>query len=288
MKEIPTGWLDKINAGSISLATIWSISRADGVNKYFTDNDRDIFYNGNTYITECGFQRSAIRYTADLAVNNHEVQGYFHPNGITERDVRAGLYNSAYVETSVINFSDPTLGAVTLQTGWMGEWQITNSGFSVEVRGIGALLGGLFGEVYTPTCRAQFGDSRCGKNLASYTFGGIANGDGSARNYFTFSPDGGDLAGHPNERLRFGIVTFIDGDNAGFKTTIVAVNVSNMGCELLIQTPFAIQADTRVTISLGCEKTRPNCKIYGNIANFRGEPDVPGDDALRGGIESGL
>ena len=37
---------------------------------------------------------------------------------------------------------------------------------------------------------------------------------------------------------------------------------------------------TNTMIYPACNKSRTQCVAYGNVVNFRGEPDLPGQDAL--------
>ena len=47
------------------LATIWRITRKDGQQFFFTDHDRDIVFDGDTYRADAGFERTAILALAD-------------------------------------------------------------------------------------------------------------------------------------------------------------------------------------------------------------------------------
>ena len=72
-----------------TLATCWKITRRDGVVLGFTDHIRDLDIDGVTYRAASGYTRTAIRSTADLAVDNLDVESVFSDDGITEADLRA-------------------------------------------------------------------------------------------------------------------------------------------------------------------------------------------------------
>ena len=80
-----------------TLATCWKITRRDGVVLGFTDHVRDLEVDGVTYRAGSGYTRTAIRSTADLAVDNLDVESVFSDDGITEEDLRTGKYDFADV-----------------------------------------------------------------------------------------------------------------------------------------------------------------------------------------------
>lgn len=74
-----------------------------------------------------------------------------------------------------------------------------------------------------------------------------------------------------------GLLTWETGRNAGRSQEI---KVSTENSILLFQRPYHVpQAGDRMIIYPGCDKTRATCAArFSNILNFRGEPDVPGQD----------
>jgi hypothetical protein len=83
----------------------------------------------------------------------------------------------------------------------------------------------------------------------------------------------------------FGLITFTSGLNAGL-TKEVRTWVPNV-LSLYLPMPFAVQVGDAFTITPGCDKRRPTCvQKFDNLlgpdgihGGFRGEPDVPGQDA---------
>jgi hypothetical protein len=69
-------------AGEVTtLATCWQITRRDGTVLGFTDHVRDLEVDGVTYKAASGYTRTAIRGTADLAVDNLDVESVFSDDG---------------------------------------------------------------------------------------------------------------------------------------------------------------------------------------------------------------
>lgn len=145
-----------------TLCTCWQLTREDGVALFFTDLDIPISYGGNTYQPDSGYTRSAIQSSADLAVDNMDVEGLVSSDAITEQDLRNGVYDYAQISIFMLNWADISMGRIALRTGYFGEVIATpTGGFRTELRGLTQLLSNNFGQVCQPVCRADLGDSRC-------------------------------------------------------------------------------------------------------------------------------
>ncbi len=162
MKTISANLQTHLDGTTTSLATIWRIIRTDAVEFYFTDHDQDIVYDGNTYLAENSYSRTAISNDSTLSVDNLNVEGIFDSADITEQDIRVGKFDYAEVRVSVINYTEPTDGVVKMRRGRFGEVTMTKQGiFRAELRGLTQDLQQNIGEIYQPECRADVGDSRC-------------------------------------------------------------------------------------------------------------------------------
>src|SRR5512132_4737492 len=154
-------------AGEVTtLATCWQITRRDGVVLGFTDHVRDLEVDAVTCRASSGYSRTAIRGTADLAVDNLDVESVFSDGGITEGDLRAGKYDFAEVRMFLVNYQDLGQGILKLRRGWLGEVTIRDGMYVAELRGMTQRLQMTAGEGYAPDCSADLGDARCGVDLA--------------------------------------------------------------------------------------------------------------------------
>jgi len=161
-KTISAALQAHIAGETTTLATCWKVTRSDSTVLGFTDHDRDITYDSVTYEASSGYTASQIRTTADLAVDNLDVTGLLISDGITEADLIAGLYDDAEVEIFLINWNDTSQGILKLPgKGWIGEVSLHRDTFVAEIRGLAQALQQVVGEIYTPVCRADFGDTRC-------------------------------------------------------------------------------------------------------------------------------
>jgi hypothetical protein len=162
LKEVSAQLATHLAGPVTTLATCWSITRRDGAVFRFTDHDRDIAFDGNSYLARFGYSRTAVVSDAQLAVDNLDVDGIFDDEAITEEEMRAGLFDYAEVRLFLVNWADPGMGALRLRRGWLGEVTLTENGmFRSELRGLTQALQQEIGELYSAECRADLGDQRC-------------------------------------------------------------------------------------------------------------------------------
>jgi hypothetical protein len=109
MKTVSAALAQHLAGEVTTLATCWKITRRDGVVLGFTDHVRDLEVDGVTYGAASGYTRTAIRSTADLAVDNLDVESVFADDGITEVDLRTGRYDFAEVRMFLIDYQEGRL-----------------------------------------------------------------------------------------------------------------------------------------------------------------------------------
>lgn len=166
MKNITAEMTTHLQQEVTTLATCWKVTRTDSTSLYFTDHDQDITFDGDVYEAATGYTRSAVENTSEMAVDNLDMVGILDSESISREDLRAGIYDYAYIEVFLVNWEDTTQGAVRLRAGRLGEVSLTQAGeFKAELRGLSQALSQGIVDVYTPNCRADFGDARCGIEL---------------------------------------------------------------------------------------------------------------------------
>lgn len=162
MKTLSVDLLTHISGGTTTLATLWHITRTDGVVYRLTDHDQDIVYDGETYSSSSGYDRTAVSSAASMDPDNVDLTGFYDSAYISDIDVRKGLLDYATVRVFAINWEDPSQGAVKLHSGNLGEVVTTSKGFfKTELRGLTQRLQQTTGELFSPECRADLGDFRC-------------------------------------------------------------------------------------------------------------------------------
>lgn len=211
-----------------------------------------------------------------LSVDNLEVDGFFDDVSITEQDMRAGLFDYAEVRIFLINWADTSMGIMRMRRGWLGEVVITDKGiFRTELRGLTQVLQQNIGEVYTPECRADLGDSRCKVDLSALERTGTITGV-TSRQVFAATISG---AATPANWFDGGVLEWTTGANAGRSVEVKTEASGTFTIYLAVSYP--IEVGDEFEIVPGCDKRFETCKAkYNNAINFRGEPYVPGQDSI--------
>lgn len=280
-KSITTQLQAAMSGEYTTIATLWLLTRKDGTVMGFTDAAEDIIFEGVTYISSTGFTPTAITTTNNLAVDNLDVTGVLLTPGaildsgnITEGDLEAGLYDYAELVISQVNYTDLTQGQVILRKGVLGQVTIQRGQFIAEVRGLAQALQQNIGRVFSASCDAELGDSRCKINLASFTVTGTVTGVTSTQQFIDTSRPEADAY------FSFGLLTWTSGNNNGLKMEVKKFSVG--GTFILSQAmAYPIQVGDTYSVYAGCDKTFATCKNkFNNVINFQGFPYIPGQDLL--------
>ena len=259
--------------GMTTLATCWRIARQDGVEIGFTDHDELITFDSLDYDSIAGFTPTTVESKSNMSVDNLDVEGQIYPSKITEEDLLAGLYDFAEIEIFVVNYADLTQGKLVVKRGRLGEVTLNSQMFQAEVRGLTQHLSQTIGDVFSPSCRAILGDSKCKVALAGFTSAGTVT---EVNNNQTFkatalTQDAGWFTG--------GEVIWTSGNNDDRRMEVK--EFASTQVVLALPMGKSIQVGDTFNIIAGCDKTRETCQSkFSNIINFRGEPDVPGTDKL--------
>lgn len=279
-----------------TLATCWKLQRQDGVKFFFTDHDKDLVIDGDTYDAESGWLPSQLEQNRALAVDNMEATCFLDSDRIVEGEIHGRLFDHATLDVFLVNYEDLTQGKLYLCKGWIiGEVEIRDIDATAEVRGKTQKLQQEIVELYSPECRADLGDSRCGVNLAlpQFNYTGTVDSVTVPRRKFI---DAGSLgqgtstsvSGAVSDVFRFGKLTWLDpsgspsGSNLNAGLSMEVKKWSGNGeFELFESMPYTIQVGDTFFVTFGCDKSLTTCKKrFNNVVNFRGEPFIPGPDTL--------
>jgi len=277
MRPVSANLKAHLEGETLTVCTLWKITRADAQVFGFTDNSRAVVYDSVTYEASAGHTPSSIRTTATLGVDNLEVQSVLDSAAITEADIQAGLWDYAEVEIMLVNYLSLGDGHMLLRKGWLGNVKTGRSTFVAELRGMMQPLQQTIGRVYTPACDAALGDARCGITLASYTVTGSVTTATSARVFTdtTRTEADGYFDG--------GLITWTSGDNDTYSMEVKSSTAAGV-----ITLQQGMPNDTTIgdaySLSAGCDKLLATCRDkFSNVVNFRGFPHVPGPDKVIAG-----
>jgi len=255
-----------------TMALCWRVERCDGIAIGLTDHDRDLLIDGLVHRAAPGMLPSAIRRSDGLDVDTMDIAGALTSSAITEADLVAGRWDGARVVLFAADWSgtDPTL--VPLGTGTIGAVETGRDGFTAELRGASAGLERPVVEVTSAECRAELGDARCRVALA-----------GRRRIVRVVAPAGQEVTVDTLEPLANayggGVLRWIGGANSGLQGAIAASDGARV--TLRHEPGLPVLAGDLVELIEGCDKSLATCAArFGNAANFRGEPYLPGIDLL--------
>ena len=275
MKALSPEFQAHLDAGTTTLSWCWRLIRADGVVFGFTDHDRALTFDATVFEPETGLTASEIRSGSGLSVDSQDAEGVLRSDRINETDILDGLWDNAEVEVWRVNWADTTQRAL-LRRGAIGEIRRGRMAFVAEVRSMAHVLGQTVGRTYQSSCDAVLGDARCGVDLEApaYSAAGTVLDPSGDR---SFSASG--LDAFASGWFSLGTVVWVTGANAG-RTAEVSSHEST-GISLVEAPVRVIAAGDTFSIRAGCSKRMSTCAgKFANAANFRGFPNIPGQDAV--------
>ncbi len=277
MRDIPEALLAHIKSGVTSLSRCWVLTRADGVQMGFTDHDAALNFDGITFAPATGMDAAALQSSTGLSVDNSQAVGALSSVGLTDDDIEQGLYDGAEIVQYLVNWQDVAQRVLVFR-GSMGEIKRGSGAFEAELRSLSEGLNQPIGRAYLRQCDAQLGDARCGIDVSGPAF--------TSETELTFVVGQRvlhmkGLDGFDNGWFLQGQVTFVTGENAGATRIIKADQTKGLRRVLEVwedlRHPIAVGDIVRVTA--GCDKTKDICiNKFSNLLNFRGFPQMPGDD----------
>jgi uncharacterized phage protein (TIGR02218 family) len=274
MKNITPEMADIIASNVTTLCRLWTIERKGGTMFYFTDHDRDLDFEGHTYLADSSFMATAVQTRLNAVASDLDVSVLLAEGSLEYFDMISGMYDSAPVTLKIISYANLDAGSIMLFDGKVSTHTIPNQQTALlRLVGNVKLVTKALTERYSATCRAMFGDARCKFDLATVTAGFTATAVGGAQ-LFTAAA----LVAASINFYRLGTVVWLTGDNAGTRVE-VAGNTAGV-VKLLFKPPYQIQVGDTGNIVRGCSKTLAACTGYNNVPNYRGEPFVPGDEGL--------
>ncbi|HUD53509.1 DUF2163 domain-containing protein [Parvibaculum sp.] len=286
MKNISPELAAHLAGGVTTLCNCWKLTRADGRVMGFTDHDGDLVFDGVTFEAAAGFTASAIESSAGLAVDNLDLAGGFNSERLDESELAAGLYDDAGVEIWRVNWRAPEQ-RLLMRKGNLGEVSRGATGFTAELRGLAHRLNQPTGRLFQYGCDADLGDARCCVDLGAAAMRGEGVVVAVEENRIVTATGLGGFAEGWFERGR---LVFADGANegAGGEVKLHAATPSGAVVELWQAAAREIAVGDSFSVTAGCDKQFTTCRAkFGNGANFRGFPHMPGNDFVVSYANSG-
>ena len=279
MKTLSPALQAHLDDGTTTLSSCWRISRADGVTLGFTDHDRVLTFGSTDFEPESGFAASEVRSGSDLSVDAQDAEGVLTSDRITETDIIDGRWDAAQVELWRVNWADISQ-RVLLRRGAVGQIRRGRMAFVAEVRSLAHVLGQTVGRTFQASCDAALGDGRCGVNIENATNKGSGVVTDLLRDR-AFMASG--LAGFAAGWFMYGTLTWTSGANTGRLIEVLAHDLAGSIVILtLLEAPVrAVAQGDSFIARAGCDKRMATCGTkFANVANFRGFPNIPGQDSV--------
>lgn len=300
-KDINTLLLAHLRGEDTTLALCWKVFKKNGDTIFGTDHDLDVLVAtgdlAGTYIAGANITGADLASSADMSVDNTEVQGSFPDTialpDLTAEDIQAGLLNNAPVMLFFVNWEAPDDGQCYLRTGFLGELTYdSNNVYKTELRGLTQLLSQNIVDTYSVECGVKkFGDARCKVDVAAISITATVTAV-TNRRVFTVSDISGDAVGRYNTGALIGLT----GANAGFTRQVRDDNTGAVHGVITLFDPMpeVVAPGDTFTMEPGCPRSFSACHTFedpdhpgdpnGNYRNFRGYGlGIPGVDAIMKG-----
>lgn len=277
-------WTMALNAyyarTTTQLAVFWLVVRTDGQEFGWVDHDEDLTIAAHTYRAAFGLRPSETQSTTDMQPGSVDVTAFLDVS--TEEEIEGGIWDDATVLIFEAPWKPlpPSVLPTTvniLHQGTVGQITRRSGTFTAQLHGLLEQLDTVIGEVYTPTCPWQLGDSRCGVDLGPFTHTGTIThqSEGNDPRLAFADVDSDRPSGYYNE----GRITFTSGRNTGRTGDIRAWD--SVTFRMHRPMPFPVEVGDQYTAIRGDDKRIETCNdVFHNIHRFRGFPHIPGVDQV--------
>lgn len=266
-------------SGTTTVCRAWALVRRDGVVMGFTDHDRDLAFDGIAFRASSGVTAKALAQSTGLSVDNSEAVGALTAAALTEGDILAGVYDGTEVSVWLVNWADVTERVLQFG-GTIGEIERAGGAFRAELRGLTEALNQPQGTVYQRACAAVLGDARCRFDLATPGFFDVRGAE-VVTDRLLFEYAG--FSGFADRWFEAGRLVVLSGAATGLVGVVKNDRLSAAGrvIELWQSIGAEVLPGDLVRLEAGCDKRTDTCKFkFNNFPNFRGFPDIPGEDWL--------
>ena len=275
-KQISIALLNDFGKQGASTCYIAKVVTTDGVTFGFSSSDATIVFDDGygevAYYPDEEMRPQNIMSSANMEVDNTKLEGWFK-QGVVQKII-AGAFVAAEITIYRVSYLNLTLGAEVVAYGHVGEIEFNadkKDKRKLEFRSLTQELTKPVNERWSLTCRAQFGDERCGMPYVWET-GAVASETDNP--YLEFYVTG---ISRPDDYFLLGVVNFIDGQNAGADLEIEVWRADGY-VKLSYPAPYPVTNGTLLRLRRDCGKTETDCIAYGNIVRMRAEHLTPVED----------
>ena len=275
MRILPPDLAEALSGETATLCFAWLLKRREGDVLAFTDHDCAFEAGGHVFEPAASLETTASEQGAGLATGGGEIRGVLDSDRLSERAIRAGLFDGAELRRYRVNWRAPALDFLEDVT-ILGEIRRVDGRFLAETRLPFLALDEERGRRYTRSCDAELGDARCGVDLSGPPFrlaATITEATAIALRCAT-------LEAAPDGLFARGRIRLLTGSLAGAEAA-VRDHPGGGWLRLWQALPLAPEPGDTLLVHAGCDKSLTTCHArFGNAARFRGFPHIPPADAM--------
>lgn len=275
-----------LDSQAMTLCQCVLITCTDNSQFGFINLDIPLTFDGVTYEPMDAIAPTAYLDTNTLETNNGQLETVFSSDRISEADLFAGKFDNARVDRFFIDYTNPPtdLNAEPLQFipitfgNRLSRTDSSEYGVVFDSTGRDYFLEQKIGRITTRSCQNEFCDTRCGLNIAAYTYSFTVT---AIIDSLTFTANNV----QSNGLFDNGNIIFTSGLNDGIGQQVATYSGGNF--QLFQPLPYGLAVGNTFNGVVGCPKTLDFCVSQSNAVNFGGFPTVPGNDFLLGGQQGG-
>lgn len=266
-------------------ASLWTITRADGVVFRFTSNDQIIEHprgSGLTFTPAGGFDGSARQRVDGLKDHTVDFIGLITSDNITAADLRAGRFREAKVTEEIVDARWPWQGVLFSETWWVDQTTLDSEIWTAELSGPSRFLKRKIGDIAARNCDRKLYSSLCGVARATFTVSDVAAiGCEDGERKLVIFADPASLPTQADDYYAYGDVIFTSGMNDGLVQNVKSYRDSDRRIELQGPMPFPIAAGDTFDLAAGCDLLRATCRDkFSNLVNGSMFAFMPGSDRV--------
>lgn len=274
MKVLSTELKQIFNSAVNDVSFFFEFKLKNQTYKYLTSWTKDVFYNGEHYRSVNGLIPTAFESRTDATTQDMELELLIDGDVMKLSEIKNGFYDECEVKIFLAS-PEKMQHRLYMSSGTLGGYKIKDDlSVSFEYKGIFYKLEKSSGDVYKHSCRANLYDNRCKVDMSSYKLEDSVGTILTTKKFTAAS-----IISFPDGYYNFGRLVFITGLNAGAEFSVK--NQVGNEIDLLLEPANPVATSDQFVIYAGCDKSFNTCKTkFNNYLNFRGEPFIPGKEAL--------
>lgn len=272
MKNVSVGLEGHLSYELTTLAYMVKITCASGDVIGLTSHDRDLLLDGVVYKADGALSSVGIVSSAsDTSDQQIEVSGVLDSDLLSEDDIVVGRFDNARIDMFMCNWDDLEQGVLHLRRGWLGDIVMHDGAYRASFLPFDELLNKTVGETYTPECRFDLGDERCGVDCELYKVTGSVTSVVDRRRFVDTE------CGEASDYYTDAKLTWVSGGNVGVSAEVSHWDDVAQEFTFWLALPHEIKIGDAYEIVAGCDKRFATCKArFGNGGSFGGFPHLPG------------